>query len=1076
MTDLWTEASRDVEAENAFRRTSSAKLSVTSFWPFLAAAESEADFENRLALVGERIETAVPDDALRAETVASLREDYRLMVASRPQTAVEASKKVTCGACNGKQPAKASCGTCGGKGYFLVNDTKPQLAMKMAGKVTCGACNNKAPAKASCGTCGGKGYFIANDSKPQLASKNDTAEPPPFSDEGQEGGEKTSGFVARVKAAFVALKGPETGASLPKLAEFPWQKADADATSDDKKKEEEGAEAPAEGEAPPVVEGEAPAGEGLEAAQAGQAVTLHYKLADGTEGDTPATVQINDGTTATFTYDKGTFKVTNANGVWTDPIGTVFTMGAAAPAAPAGAGPAPQPGAAPAGSPPAAEKPDEEKKENPFEKKKSTVAANPFTTNWPADKPMPPICPRCKNFVTNMYEQVGGQWTETAIRSTCQNCGADVSSVTGKTVEGAGARNPLGKDVCQRCGSQLTEDQKAGSTHGLCSRCFELQEQTRKRQQPKESAKANPYGSCPKCGSGRYRKDLKVCVQCGYKAEKKTAYMGDPYWMTARRPGWCAKCDEPFAAGDEVFYFPSNKSTYSGACADQASRQFASESADEGGFSDYASKTAADAPSCPECGTKMVLPLGGAQHYRCPGCGHLEPKGAEHSASKTANEYLPSGNPYSTEPNPGQAAPPPDPTGVGGTPLTTKPRQMPAGAPPAPGGPMDPNALGQPPAGLPEENPPVQQPSVAAALNTSIPVRCEGCGSRSLAKLSTLAAGMVCACGCEDYDLDDDLDQYSLGSVQTDDDRALAFVASVAPDFLERVTAGVKESDLEDFNTGGSGVIAMIRALITGLLRGDKYIPKWFPKSYLTDEEKLTGRWSTSFGSSGDWTHAFGAKEAEWSQNNTAPATETNAVKENFRCASCLIEFTGIATDPAQPIPPCPNCGSVATSAAGAVQSPTRAVGSSPHRCTATDDGGARCSKAADHISGHSFPKTGKIEAITAGILSTNPGMTRESALRLATETVRRYPKVALGLDDQPKRCTICQTVLADDHWTAESTGMMARACSPEHAEEAANWVAQSEHQDRKNITIYPPGELAVAAHRQANKKLVTAR
>ncbi len=1045
MTDLWTEASRDVEAENAFRRTSSAKLSVTSFWPFLAAAESEADFENRLALVGERIETAVPDDALRAETVASLREDYRLMVASRPKTAVEAveaSKKVTCGACNGKQPAKASCGTCGGKGYFLVNDTKPQLAMKMAADGTCARCGKAilGPDQ-QCSYAGGS----ATDKRPRCrpANKTSAAEPPPFSDEGQEGGEKTSGFVARVKAAFVALKGPETGASLPKLAEFPWQKADADATAD--KKKEEGAEAPpAEGEVPPAAEGEAPAGEGLEAAQAGQSVTLHYKLADGTEGDTPATVQINDGTTATFTYDKGTFKVTNANGVWTDPIGTVFTMGAAAPATP-GAPPAPgaAPGAPPAGSPPAAEKPDEEKKDNPFEKKKSSVTAGE---------------------------------------------GGDAFQM--HQVEGAGARNPLGKDVCQRCGSQLTEDQKAGSTHGLCSRCFELQEQTRKRQQPKESAKANPYGSCPKCGSGRYRKDLKVCVQCGYKAEKKTAAFDS-----------------------------------------------------------------AEAPSCPECGTKMVLPLGGAQHYRCPGCGHLEPKGAEHSASKIANEYLPSGNPYSTEPNPGQAAPPPNPTGVGGTPLTTKPRQMPAGAPPAPGGPMDPNAMGQPPAGLPEENP-VQQPSVAAALNTSIPVRCEGCGSRALAKLSTLAAGMVCACGCEDYDLDDDLDQYSLGSVQTDDDQALAFVASVAPDFLQRVTAGVKESDLEDFNTGGSGVIAMIRALITGLLRGDKYIPKWFPKSYLTDEEKVTGRWSTTMGGGGDWTHAFGAKQAEWSQNNTAPATETNAVKENFRCASCLIEFTGIATDPAQPIPPCPNCGSVATSAAGAVQSPTRAVGSSPHRCTATDGGGARCEKAANHISGHSFPKTSKtaglrraywmldpagnpmqgfwswnemwtamrrqpgsqeggissftpeqwakaeaieatypsepdptldptwkppavsskVDAITAGILSTNPGMTREAAVRLATETVRRYPKVALGWEGQPKRCTICQKVLGDDHWTAESTGMMARACSPEHAEEAANWVAQSEHQDRKNITIYPPGELAVAAHRQANKKLVTAR
>ena len=36
-------------------------------------------------------------------------------------------------------------------------------------------------------------------------------------------------------------------------------------------------------------------------------------------------------------------------------------------------------------------------------------------------------------------------------------------------------------------------------------------------------------------------------------------YQGDPYWMTARYPGICAGCNEPFPKGAEVFRFKSRK-------------------------------------------------------------------------------------------------------------------------------------------------------------------------------------------------------------------------------------------------------------------------------------------------------------------------------------------------------------------------------------------------------------------------------------------------------------------------------------------------------------------------------------
>lgn len=78
--DLWEEASRDLEAEHLALRMASAKVAVAGLWPFLALAQSEREFEHRIALANDHIANAVPVDLLHP-VVESLREDFRAIAA-----------------------------------------------------------------------------------------------------------------------------------------------------------------------------------------------------------------------------------------------------------------------------------------------------------------------------------------------------------------------------------------------------------------------------------------------------------------------------------------------------------------------------------------------------------------------------------------------------------------------------------------------------------------------------------------------------------------------------------------------------------------------------------------------------------------------------------------------------------------------------------------------------------------------------------------------------------------------------------------------------------------------------------
>jgi hypothetical protein len=60
-------------------------------------------------------------------------------------------------------------------------------------------------------------------------------------------------------------------------------------------------------------------------------------------------------------------------------------------------------------------------------------------------------------------------------------------------------------------------------------------------------------------------------------------YSGDPYWLTAKFPGQCAKkdCTDQIKKGDSIFYYPRGKKAFVGQCAENAAADFDSCTFDE---------------------------------------------------------------------------------------------------------------------------------------------------------------------------------------------------------------------------------------------------------------------------------------------------------------------------------------------------------------------------------------------------------------------------------------------------------------------------------------------------------------
>lgn len=143
-------------------------------------------------------------------------------------------------------------------------------------------------------------------------------------------------------------------------------------------------------------------------------------------------------------------------------------------------------------------------------------------------------------------------------------------------------------------------------------------------------------------------------------------------------------------------------------------------------------------------------------------------------------------------------------------------------------------------------------------------------------------------------------------------------------------------------------------------------------------------------------------------------------VNDQMRCSNCFHEWRISTIDPAQPVPLCPNCGSTATTPAGAngvaaVASRWR-VSHGGTTIIVDDDEVARYRRApyvVEPVDEDDDSKVAhKITEVTVGILATNPGMNFEAAKALATQTVRSYPKMVRSAaplaNDTVFRCKVC--------------------------------------------------------------------
>lgn len=88
---------------------------------------------------------------------------------------------------------------------------------------------------------------------------------------------------------------------------------------------------------------------------------------------------------------------------------------------------------------------------------------------------------------------------------------------------------------------------------------------------------------------------------------------------------------------------------------------------------------------------------------------------------------------------------------------------------------------------------------------------------------------------------------------------------------------------------------------------------------------------------------------------------DVDAVTEKVTCSTCFTDHTVTAVDPAQPMPACPNCGAKTLSPAGSTLASR---------------------------------KRAKVAEIMRGIRETNPGMESREAMRVAKQTIRRFPQM----------------------------------------------------------------------------------
>lgn len=304
---------------------------------------------------------------------------------------------------------------------------------------------------------------------------------------------------------------------------------------------------------------------------------------------------------------------------------------------------------------------------------------------------------------------------------------------------------------------------------------------------------------------------------------------------------------------------------------------------------------------------------------------------------------------------------------------------------------------------------------------STIPVICHADGRRFTVEAAALTEALRCACGSADIDLDETLET----------------TAAEAPKYVSDYTPG---SNCPYCGADSSKVTQTAKAgsPLTGV---DRYKCGECGGGMSDKSSHQASRQAPP-----PW---VGSRQASFETDpEMGEVKETDSVKQKVTCSTCFTDATITATDPAQPMPPCPNCGAKTLSPAGSTLAARKTAGafqeavrkglmmgmseylnpgamlpSSVYVVLEPGPNGARPTdrKTSDRDEANrwaqelldqypnGFPFTSsriegsrtqaarrqaKIAEVIKGIRATNPGMDPLTARRVATQTVSRYPKM----------------------------------------------------------------------------------
>lgn len=118
---LWTEASRDVEAERAQLRLFEAQQRCADLWPFMALARSQAELDHRLALVRDTLDARIPDPVMQEALIEGFTANFKIGYADDLNSDTG----------EGEEPTTSSSGFAGGGSSLQDQDGTPDITASL---------------------------------------------------------------------------------------------------------------------------------------------------------------------------------------------------------------------------------------------------------------------------------------------------------------------------------------------------------------------------------------------------------------------------------------------------------------------------------------------------------------------------------------------------------------------------------------------------------------------------------------------------------------------------------------------------------------------------------------------------------------------------------------------------------------------------------------------------------------------------------------------------------------------------------------------------------------------------------